>query len=79
MIGFERQSTLVLYMINWECKPILERLLHAGIQPPVDRITDTCKNITLPQTSFAGGNHQLIENRLEPPTNVTDHRVQSNL
>ena len=24
--------------------------------PPVNRITDTCKNITLPQTSFAGGN-----------------------
>ena len=23
--------------------------------PPVNRITDTCKNITLPQTSFAGG------------------------
>ena len=23
--------------------------------PPVDRMTDTCKNITLPQTSFAGG------------------------
>ena len=24
--------------------------------PPVDRMTDRCKNITLPQTSFAGGN-----------------------
>ena len=24
--------------------------------PPVDRMTHTCKNITLPQTSFAGGN-----------------------
>ena len=23
--------------------------------PPVNRITDTCKNITLPQTSYAGG------------------------
>ena len=23
--------------------------------PPVDRMTDTCKNITFPQTSFAGG------------------------
>ena len=23
--------------------------------PPVNRITDRCKNITLPQTSFAGG------------------------
>ena len=25
---------------------------------PVDRMTDTCKNITLPQTSFAGGDNQ---------------------
>ena len=24
--------------------------------PPVSRITDRCKNTTLPQTSFAGGN-----------------------
>ena len=23
--------------------------------PPVNRMTDRCKNITLPQTSFAGG------------------------
>ena len=27
-----------------------------GSQPPLDRMTDTCDNITLPQTSFAGGN-----------------------
>ena len=26
--------------------------------PPVNRMTDRCKNITLPQTSFAGGNNQ---------------------
>ena len=25
--------------------------------PPVNRITDACKNITVPQTSFAGGNN----------------------
>ena len=24
--------------------------------PPVNRMTDRCKNITLPQNSFAGGN-----------------------
>ena len=24
--------------------------------PPVNKMTDRCKNITLPQTSFAGGN-----------------------
>ena len=40
---------------------------HAGIPPamlagipptppPMNRMTDRCKNITLPQTSFAGGN-----------------------
>ena len=30
---------------------------HAGIPPlPVNRMTDRCKNITLPQISFAGGN-----------------------
>ena len=26
--------------------------------PPVNRMTDRCKNITLPQTSFAGGNNR---------------------
>ena len=25
--------------------------------PPVNRMTDSCKNITLPQTSFVGGNN----------------------
>ena len=25
--------------------------------PPVNRMTDRCKNITLPQTSFAAGNN----------------------
>ena len=34
--------------------------VHAGIHirpPPVNRMTNRCKNITLPQTSFAGGNN----------------------
>ena len=26
--------------------------------PPVNRMTDRCKNIPLPQTSFAGGNEE---------------------
>ena len=26
------------------------------VPPPVNRMTNRCKNITLPQTSFAGGN-----------------------
>ena len=27
------------------------------VLPPVNSMTDRCKNITLPQTSFAGGNN----------------------
>ena len=27
--------------------------------PPVNRMTDRCKNITLPQTSFTGGNYRV--------------------
>ena len=29
---------------------------------PVNRMTNRCKNITLPQTSFAGGKYHLIGN-----------------
>ena len=29
----------------------------AQVLPPVNRMTDRCKNITLPQTSFAGSNN----------------------
>ena len=29
----------------------------AQVLPPVNRMTDRCKNITLPQTSFAGDNN----------------------
>ena len=29
----------------------------SGISPPVDRMTHAYENITLPQTSFAGGNN----------------------
>ena len=28
--------------------------------PPMNRMTDRCKNITLPQTSFAGGNNRHV-------------------
>ena len=31
-----------------------------GNPPPVNRMTDRCKNITLPQTSFAGGNEMCV-------------------
>ena len=36
--------------------------------PPVNRMTDRCKNITLPQTSFAGGNDFVGENRERIPS-----------
>ena len=29
--------------------------LPGGVHPSVNRITDRCKNTTLPQTSFTGG------------------------
>ena len=32
--------------------------------PPVNRMTDACENITLPQTPFAGGNNAPILNLL---------------
>ena len=35
-----------------------------GACPPVNRMTDACKKITLPQTSFAGGKNLRIRNKL---------------
>ena len=35
-----------------------------GACPPVNKMTDACKNITLPQTSFAGGKNLRIRNKL---------------
>ena len=32
---------------------------HERSPSPVNRITDACENITLPQTSFAGGNNDV--------------------
>ena len=52
-----------------ECRHLCSSLysvtqVHAGIPthlPPVNRMTNRCKNITLPQTSFAGGNKWTID------------------
>ena len=33
--------------------------------PPVNRMTNRCKNITLPQTSFAGSNYIFSSDRIE--------------
>ena len=47
--------------------------------PPPDRMTDVCKNITFPQTSFAGGNNLYIFHFLmilihNPP--IATHRYE---
>ena len=42
--------------------------MHAGkptTPPPVDRMIDMCKNITLPQTSFAEGKNRIAYNDLK--------------
>ena len=41
--------------------------------PPVNRVTDRCKNITLPQSSFAGGNNG---HGLEQRYVLTDHWIR---
>ena len=42
------------------------------LPPPVDRQTDACKLITLPQTSFAGGKNQ-IGIRIEQRQKIKDN------
>ena len=39
--------------------------------PPVNRMTHRCKNITLPQTSFAPGNERIWTEVLPPPPKST--------
>ena len=41
------------------CKTCWDTSCNACWDPPVDRTTDRCKNIILPQISFAGGNELL--------------------
>ena len=41
---------------------------------PVNRMTDKCKNITLPQTSFAGGNKGFLLDNLKFVILNEDHR-----
>ena len=38
--------------------------------PPVNRMTNRCKNITLPQTSFAGGNKDMLVMSLKVHENI---------
>ena len=44
----------------WQGGCVAGRHWWHACPPPVDRMTDACKNITLPQTSFAGGTN-LVE------------------
>ena len=47
---------------RWACVP-RGHGWHA--RPPVNRMTDACENITLPQTSFASGNYTNAHFRFE--------------
>ena len=41
-----------------------------GMYTPVDRMTDSCKNITLPQNSFTGNNKSASNIAVESSINV---------
>ena len=43
----------------WRGKGVSQHALRQT--PPVNRMTDACENITLPQTSFAGGNKNAFQ------------------
>ena len=42
------------------------------LPPPVNRMIDRCKNITLPQTSFAGGNNMVCTPPMGNRRSATD-------
>ena len=44
------------------------------VLPPVNRMTNRCKNITLPQTSFAGGNDTWPIRCMAQSTNCQSHQ-----
>ena len=45
---------------GWPAGGVTAWGVPAQVLPPVNRMTDRCKNITLPQTSFAGGKKLLL-------------------
>ena len=63
-VGLETPPQLSPWV--WAWRPPMQGMLgyHLPLHP-VNRMTDRCKNITLPQTSFAGGNNRLVH--LPPP------------
>ena len=62
----------------WSGTPPVDRMTNQGgvwsrrvylvrySPPPVNRMTNRCKNITLPQTSFAGGKNKLAQSTSLP-------------
>ena len=50
------RSVHALEVCAWGCAYPEGHMCQAC--PPLDRMTDACENITLPQNSFAGGNEQ---------------------
>ena len=55
-----------------------ERCLPRGCTPPVNRMTDRCKNITLSQTSFAGGKNFVLKPSLRYLQTFFDAFVRDN-
>ena len=57
--GVSPTETLPQTETPWtETPPVMWPVVRAGTgHPPVNRMTHRCKNITWPQTSFAGGNN----------------------
>ena len=53
-------SPLCMYVPPLPCiPPLAKHAPRSPRTPPLNRMTDACENITLPQTPFAGGNKQL--------------------
>ena len=54
-----------VYLVWGECTWSREGYLVRYSPPPVNRMTNRCKNITLPQTSFAGGKYSIDYQNLQ--------------
>ena len=54
-VGCVPPAALAIWGVSTRHPPRTRLPLPRSRHPPVNRMTDRCKNITLPQTSFAGG------------------------
>ena len=52
---------------SWTETPLDRDPLDRDNSLPVNRMTDRCKNITLPQTSFTGGNYEPVGHTPDTP------------